>query len=101
LRNRFQQRIFADRIQERTPGGVEWGLGALSCLVPPLLVVIGQIARSGITGYRLFPSALKDTQAESTNSITGCPALRLGTHRSTNSRHQRNHPAGTHTRATA
>lgn len=37
----------------------------------------------------------------STTSIIGRPGLRLGTHLSTKSRHQRNQPAGTQIRATS
>ena len=38
---------------------------------------------------------------ESTISTIGRPALRLGTHRSTNSRHQRSQPVGMQIRATS
>ena len=53
-----------------------------------------------IDGFGVSVVVACSNYIESTSSTTGRPVLRLGTHRSTNSRHQRNQPVGMQIRAT-
>jgi hypothetical protein len=67
-------------------------LASLRVGTPQVHSLFRRVARgSNVTGWHYV---------ESTTSITGRPALRLGSHCSRNNLHQRIHPVGTQMRAT-